>query len=215
MCRLKGLSYATTLGPFFRIHKSASRCTMSKYTHETGEPKWCYFCIIFWVGFCDLLLDCFIKRRSLQLWVMARSLSRHSVMLFLFRFSLMLIFVIQNYFIIYSCTFLHSKIVKFSTRELSDVKRVSSHHLRLLGFKPLDYLKDYHNLRPSTFIYPSDEVITLLHVLLNFNLEALLAQLWIQDFLELGIPSSTNPWIWICDYVDKHLDKSSCSHLKF
>uniref|UniRef100_A0A0E0HXJ0 Ku domain-containing protein n=1 Tax=Oryza nivara TaxID=4536 RepID=A0A0E0HXJ0_ORYNI len=51
----------------------------------------------------------------------------------------------------------NDKIVKFSTRELSDVKRVSSHHLRLLGFKPLDYLKDYHNLRPSTFIYPSDE----------------------------------------------------------
>lgn len=53
----------------------------------------------------------------------------------------------------------NDKIVKFSTRELSDVKRVSSHHLRLLGFKPLDYLKDYHNLRPSTFIYPSDEQI--------------------------------------------------------
>ncbi|TVU41934.1 hypothetical protein EJB05_15494 [Eragrostis curvula] len=49
--------------------------------------------------------------------------------------------------------------VKFSVRELSEVKRVSSHHLRLLGFKPLDCLKDYHNLRPSTFIYPSDENI--------------------------------------------------------
>uniref|UniRef100_A0A0D9WWA0 ATP-dependent DNA helicase 2 subunit KU70 n=1 Tax=Leersia perrieri TaxID=77586 RepID=A0A0D9WWA0_9ORYZ len=53
----------------------------------------------------------------------------------------------------------NDKIIKFSARELSDVKRVSSHHLRLLGFKPLDYLKDYHNLRPSTFIYPSDEQI--------------------------------------------------------
>ena len=57
----------------------------------------------------------------------------------------------------YSC----SMVVKFSVRELSEVKRVSSHHLRLLGFKPLDCLKDYHNLRPSTFIYPSDEVVTL------------------------------------------------------
>jgi hypothetical protein len=55
----------------------------------------------------------------------------------------------------YSC----SMVVKFSVRELSEVKRVSSHHLRLLGFKPLDCLKDYHNLRPSTFIYPSDEVV--------------------------------------------------------
>ncbi|KAL5196767.1 hypothetical protein ABZP36_000279 [Zizania latifolia] len=53
----------------------------------------------------------------------------------------------------------NDKIIKFSVRELSDVKRVSSHHLRLLGFKPLDCLKDYHNLRPSTFIYPSDEQI--------------------------------------------------------
>lgn len=50
-------------------------------------------------------------------------------------------------------------IVKFSVRELSEVKRVASHHLRLIGFKPLDCLKDYHNLRPSTFIYPSDERI--------------------------------------------------------
>ncbi|XP_066393454.1 ATP-dependent DNA helicase 2 subunit KU70-like [Miscanthus floridulus] len=50
-------------------------------------------------------------------------------------------------------------IVKFSVHELSEVKRVASHHLRLLGFKPLDCLKDYHNLRPSTFIYPSDQRI--------------------------------------------------------
>ncbi|EER95967.1 hypothetical protein BDA96_02G056700 [Sorghum bicolor] len=49
--------------------------------------------------------------------------------------------------------------VKFSVRELSEVKRVASHHLRLLGFKPLDCLKDYHNLRPSTFVYPSDQRI--------------------------------------------------------
>lgn len=64
----------------------------------------------------------------------------------------------------YSC--LCSKVVKFSVRELSDVKRVSSHHLRLLGFKPLDCLKDYHNLKPSTFIYPSDEVITLPYIVI-------------------------------------------------
>lgn len=57
----------------------------------------------------------------------------------------------------YSC----STVVKFSIRELPEVKRVSSHHLRLIGFKPLDCLKDYHNLRPSTFVYPSDEVVTL------------------------------------------------------
>nr|GLL47705.1 ATP-dependent DNA helicase 2 subunit KU70 [Ipomoea trifida]GMD85477.1 ATP-dependent DNA helicase 2 subunit KU70 [Ipomoea batatas]GME15070.1 ATP-dependent DNA helicase 2 subunit KU70 [Ipomoea batatas] len=45
----------------------------------------------------------------------------------------------------------------FSVDELSEIKRVSTGHLRLLGFKPLSCLKDYHNLRPSTFVFPSDE----------------------------------------------------------
>lgn len=49
--------------------------------------------------------------------------------------------------------------VMFSTDELTEIKRVSSAHLRLLGFKPLSCLKDYHNLKPSTFIFPSDEEV--------------------------------------------------------
>ncbi|CAA6658963.1 unnamed protein product [Spirodela intermedia] len=49
--------------------------------------------------------------------------------------------------------------VLFSVDELSEIKRLAPNCLRLLGFKPLDYLKDYHNLRPSTFIFPSDEEI--------------------------------------------------------
>ncbi|PIA35885.1 hypothetical protein AQUCO_03400046v1 [Aquilegia coerulea] len=48
--------------------------------------------------------------------------------------------------------------VKFSTEELTEIKRVSTGQLRLLGFKPLSCLKDYYNLRPSTFVFPSDEV---------------------------------------------------------
>ncbi|KAL6970858.1 ATP-dependent DNA helicase II subunit 1, partial [Sarracenia purpurea var. burkii] len=47
--------------------------------------------------------------------------------------------------------------IKFSVEELSEIKRVSTGHLHLLGFKPLSQLKDYHNLRPSTFVFPSDE----------------------------------------------------------
>lgn len=47
--------------------------------------------------------------------------------------------------------------IMFSVDELSEIKRVSTGHLRLLGFKPLSCLKDYHNLRPSTFVFPSDE----------------------------------------------------------
>ncbi|XP_058223972.1 ATP-dependent DNA helicase 2 subunit KU70 [Rhododendron vialii] len=49
--------------------------------------------------------------------------------------------------------------IKFSVEELSEIKRVSTGHLRLLGFKPLSCLKDYHNLRPSTFLFPSDEEV--------------------------------------------------------
>ncbi|KAJ0982399.1 hypothetical protein J5N97_010654 [Dioscorea zingiberensis] len=52
-----------------------------------------------------------------------------------------------------------NEIIKFSADELSDVKKVSDSHLCLLGFKPLDLLKDYHNLRPSTFVFPTDEEI--------------------------------------------------------
>ncbi|KAJ9183016.1 hypothetical protein P3X46_006936 [Hevea brasiliensis] len=47
----------------------------------------------------------------------------------------------------------------FSVEELSEIKRVSTGHLRLLGFKPLSCLKDYHNLRPSTFVFPSDKEV--------------------------------------------------------
>ena len=51
-----------------------------------------------------------------------------------------------------------SESIKLSVDELSEIKRVSTGSLRLLGFKPLSCLKDYHNLRPSTFLYPSEEV---------------------------------------------------------
>ncbi|KAG5588717.1 hypothetical protein H5410_049151 [Solanum commersonii] len=52
-----------------------------------------------------------------------------------------------------------SENVMFSVDELSEVKRVSTGHLRLLGFKPLSCLKDYHNLKPATFVFPSDEEV--------------------------------------------------------
>eukprot|EP00249_Psilotum_nudum_P013508 c24370_g1_i1 orf=258-2180(-) len=49
--------------------------------------------------------------------------------------------------------------VLFSSSELTEVKRVASAQLQLLGFKPLDCLKDYYNLRPATFLYPDEERI--------------------------------------------------------
>ncbi|PKA60192.1 ATP-dependent DNA helicase 2 subunit KU70 [Apostasia shenzhenica] len=52
------------------------------------------------------------------------------------------------------------QVIRFTAEELARLKKVSdSTHLRLLGFKPLDCLRDYHNLRPSTFLYPTDEEI--------------------------------------------------------
>lgn len=56
----------------------------------------------------------------------------------------------------------------FTAEEISELKRTSTGHLRLLGFKPLTCLEDYHNLRPSTFVFPSDEVIvfSILYVML-------------------------------------------------
>lgn len=47
--------------------------------------------------------------------------------------------------------------IKFSTEEISQIKRVSLTQLCLLGFKPLSCLKDYYNLKPSTFLFPTDE----------------------------------------------------------
>ncbi|XP_013638444.1 PREDICTED: ATP-dependent DNA helicase 2 subunit KU70 [Brassica oleracea var. oleracea] len=49
--------------------------------------------------------------------------------------------------------------VMFTAAELSEVKKISTGHLRLLGFKPLSCLKDYHNMKPSTFLYPSDKEV--------------------------------------------------------
>ncbi|EEF40803.1 ATP-dependent DNA helicase 2 subunit KU70 [Ricinus communis] len=49
--------------------------------------------------------------------------------------------------------------IKFSVEELAEIKRISTGHLRLLGFKPLSCLRDYHNLRPSTFVFPSDKEV--------------------------------------------------------
>lgn len=60
-----------------------------------------------------------------------------------------------------------SENVKFSLDELSEIKRISNGHLCLLGFKPLDLLKDYHNLKPSTFVFPTDEVSIFCSIISN------------------------------------------------
>lgn len=49
--------------------------------------------------------------------------------------------------------------VMFTAAELSELKKITTGHLRLLGFKPLSCLKDYHNMKPSTFLYPTDKEV--------------------------------------------------------
>lgn len=44
--------------------------------------------------------------------------------------------------------------IVFSIEEPSGIKKISSGHLCLLGLKPLRCLKEYYNLRPSTFFFP-------------------------------------------------------------
>jgi ATP-dependent DNA helicase 2 subunit 1 len=43
--------------------------------------------------------------------------------------------------------------------ELTKIKNVTNVQLQLKGFKPMKCLKDYHNLRSPTFIYPDEEAV--------------------------------------------------------
>ncbi|KAJ7566554.1 hypothetical protein O6H91_02G108300 [Diphasiastrum complanatum] len=54
----------------------------------------------------------------------------------------------------------NNKKIIFTIDEVAQVKNVTNVQLQLLGFKPISCLKDYHNLRPPTFLYPNDETIS-------------------------------------------------------
>jgi ATP-dependent DNA helicase 2 subunit 1 len=51
------------------------------------------------------------------------------------------------------------KKVVMALDELTKIKNVTNVQLQLKGFKPMKCLKDYHNLRPPTFIYPDEEAV--------------------------------------------------------
>lgn len=53
-----------------------------------------------------------------------------------------------------------SEKVCFSLNEVAEVRKITDTQLQLLGFKPLECLQEYHNLRPSTFLYPDEERIS-------------------------------------------------------
>ena len=48
--------------------------------------------------------------------------------------------------------------VVLDDKDLKGLKPLPPPSLQLLGFKPRSALKDYYNLRPSTFLYPEEQV---------------------------------------------------------
>ncbi|KAL8139740.1 hypothetical protein V2J09_005761 [Rumex salicifolius] len=52
-----------------------------------------------------------------------------------------------------------SQDIKIKKEDIAKLKTASAGPLRLLGFKPLSSLEDYHNLQPSTFLFPTDEEV--------------------------------------------------------
>jgi ATP-dependent DNA helicase 2 subunit 1 len=52
---------------------------------------------------------------------------------------------------------LGEKKVEFTKEEINRIKDFGEPSLVLIGFKPQDRLKVYHNIRPPYFIYPDDE----------------------------------------------------------
>lgn len=47
----------------------------------------------------------------------------------------------------------------FTKEECLEMRKLASPGLRLMGFKPRSRLKFYHNIQPSTFIYPNEKLI--------------------------------------------------------
>lgn len=67
----------------------------------------------------------------------------------------------------------------FSDEELSKVKYIEEPILRIIGFKKFDKLRIWHNLRPSYFIYPSeDSVIGSTRVFASLHHNLLDKQKW-------------------------------------
>lgn len=49
--------------------------------------------------------------------------------------------------------------ILFTKEDLSKIKVIGRVGLYLMGFKPKESLKDYHQLRPSNFLYPDEPVV--------------------------------------------------------
>ncbi len=50
--------------------------------------------------------------------------------------------------------------VKISKHDMNQVKSIEKPGITLLGFKPRNLIKPYHNIRTSYFIYPDEEHVS-------------------------------------------------------
>jgi len=57
-----------------------------------------------------------------------------------------------------TCAHIGGEKVLFNKEEMEKIKTFDKPSLRLVGFKPIESLKPYHNLMNSYFICPDDEV---------------------------------------------------------
>lgn len=49
--------------------------------------------------------------------------------------------------------------INFKKDDVNEIKKFDEPSLKLMGFKPKERVKAYHNIRSSYFLYPDDDVI--------------------------------------------------------
>ena len=57
-----------------------------------------------------------------------------------------------------TCAHIGGEKILFNKDEIEKIKTFDKPSLKLVGFKPIDSLKPYHNIKNSYFICPDDEV---------------------------------------------------------
>ncbi len=61
--------------------------------------------------------------------------------------------------------------IPFKKEEMEAIKQFDSPSIKLMGFKPITSLKNYHNLKTSYFVFPNDDVQFLYLKTVNYILK--------------------------------------------
>ena len=67
-----------------------------------------------------------------------------------------------------TCAHIGNEKILFTKDEIEKIKTFDKPSLKLVGFKPIESLKPYHNIKNSYFICPDDEVSLSLFFLLVY-----------------------------------------------